>query len=149
MAVHLPSFRVKRSHHKSRLGCTTCKRRRVKVRRVIGSSKRERHIDSVLSVMKAAPSVVPAIGEGSNVRMRSKVFKLQLRRTSQAATPFCRLQIRALARDLKNLPLSAARVRLCLRIWELRKPIYSSTTFSTHRRHSGRSAFVASRSGKL
>jgi hypothetical protein len=29
--LEIPSFRIKRSHKKSRLGCVNCKRRRVKV----------------------------------------------------------------------------------------------------------------------
>lgn len=31
--LEIPSFRIKRSHKKSRLGCVNCKKRRVKVSR--------------------------------------------------------------------------------------------------------------------
>ena len=32
--LEIPSFRIKRSHKKSRLGCVNCKKRRVKVSRL-------------------------------------------------------------------------------------------------------------------
>ena len=32
--LEIPSFRIKRSHKKSRLGCVNCKKRRVKVSRI-------------------------------------------------------------------------------------------------------------------
>lgn len=60
----IPSFRIKRSHKKSRLGCVNCKRRRVKVSwlRERGIDRGRRHTYLIHSVTRSS---LAAIGVGS------------------------------------------------------------------------------------
>ena len=77
--VEIPTFRVKRSHKKSRLGCVTCKRRRVKVRPLYSCSgtpapKRERSADEYMCLSSATrrdPAVRGAGTVGWNAPTRS------------------------------------------------------------------------------
>lgn len=60
--LEIPSFRIKRSHKKSRLGCANCKARRVKVSRLLERGER-RVTYAICSVTRSSQAVIGAASE--------------------------------------------------------------------------------------